>query len=402
MTKYMMLDGNEAAVQAIKMAKVKVISAYPITPQSSIAEKLSDLVSEGILKAKYLRVESEHSAMSAAIGAQLTGVRAATATSSVGLALMHEVLNVASGCRVPIVMPVVNRALVSPWSLWCDHQDSMAERDSGWLQFYCENVQEVFDFITAGYRIAEHEEVLTPMMVCLDGFFLSHSMQKVQVPEQSEVDEFIGDYVARNAYLDPENPIIINNLTSPDEFTEMRYQQKAGFENAARVTDEVFAEFEKKFGRAHRAVEGYRLEDAEAVIVCMGSMAGTVKHVVNTLRSDGKKVGALKIVSFRPFRHNLVAEMLKGIKRIAVIDRTAGLGSQGAPLWHEVSSALGRSGSDVIVKDYIAGLGGRDVSTDSVKKVFEDIMNDSSQNSSPVWIDVKENAMDIRQVNKND
>jgi len=395
---YMMLDGNSAAVQAIKMAKVKVISAYPITPQSSISEELSRLVRDGSLDAKYLRVESEHTAISAAIGAQLTGVRAATATSSVGLALMHEVLNVASGCRVPIVMPVVNRALASPWSLWCDHQDTMAERDSGWLQLYCENVQEVFDFVTMGYKIAEHEDVLTPIMICLDGFFLSHSMQKVLIPKQNEVDEFIGDYVKKNTYLDPLNPMVINNLTSPEEFTEMRYQQKDGFDNAAKVMDKVFLEFEKKFGRVHRAVEGYKLEDAEAVIVTLGSMSGTAKQVVNMLRNQGKKVGALKIVSFRPFRSDLVNEMLKGIKRIAVFDRTAGLGSQGAPLWHEVCNALEES--NAVVKSYIGGLGGRDISLETVLNVFDDIMNNDSKNKSPVWIDLKDNAMDIRQVKK--
>lgn len=396
----MMLDGNAASVEAIKMARVKIVSAYPITPQSSIAEKLSDLVQDGSLDAKYLRVESEHTAISVAIGAQLTGVRAATATSSVGLALMHEVLNVASGCRVPLVMPVVNRALVSPWSLWCDHQDSMAEKDSGWMQFYCENVQDVFDYIIIGYKIAEHEDVLTPIMVCLDGFFLSHSMQKVLIPEQKEIDEFIGDYIRKNVYLDPKNPVIINNLTSSEEFTEMKYQQKIGFDNASKVSDEVFIEFEKKFNRVHRAVEGYKLEDAEAVIVALGSISGTAKHVARELREKGSKVGVLKIVSFRPFRNDLVKEMLKGIKRVAVFDRTAGLGSQGGPLWHEIKNALGNT--DTIVKNYIGGLGGRDVSEDTIINIFNDIMEDGSKRESPVWIDLKENPMDIRQVNRCD
>ncbi len=397
-SQYMMLDGNSAAVRGIKKARVKVISAYPITPQSSIAEELSELVRQGILKAKYIRVESEHSAMSAAITAQLTGVRAATATSSVGLALMHEVLNVASGCRVPIVMPVVNRALVSPWSLWCDHQDSMAERDSGWLQLYCENVQDVFDYVIMGYKIAEHEDVLTPIMICLDGFFLSHSMQKVAVPDQELVDEFMGPYVRKNTYLDPTDPMNVNNLVSPDQFAEMRFQQKVGFDNAARVMDEVFLDFEGRFGRKHRAVEGYMLDDAEAVIVSLGSMSGTVKHVVNELRAQGRKVGALKVVAFRPFRSDLIKKMLSGIGRIAVFDRTAGLGAQGAPLWQEVRNSLDGS---ALVKNYIAGLGGRDISIETIQRVFEDILDDNSSRPSPVWIDVKDNAMDIRQVLKN-
>lgn len=399
MTKFKMVDGNAAAVEAIQAANVKVISAYPITPQSSISEKLSELVANGSLNAKYLRVESEHTAMSAAIGAQLTGVRAATATSSVGLALMHEVLNVASGCRVPIVMPVVNRALAAPWSLWCDHQDAMAERDSGWLQFYCENVQDVYDLTIMSYKIAEHEEVLTPIMVCLDGFFLSHSMQKIEIQEQEEIDNFIGQYKAKNSYLNPKDPMIINNLTSSDEFTEMRYQQKVGFDKAVEVMDKVFIEFEEKFGRKHSAVEGYMLEDAEYVIVTLGSMAGTAKHVVNLLREQGLKVGVLKIVSFRPFRVELIKDMLKNVKNIGVLDRSAGLGAHGAPVWQEVNSALSDY-KDKLVRSYVGGLGGRDISIQTILKVFEDLKIERPKENGPVWIDVKENAMNIRQVFK--
>ena len=394
-----MLDGNSAAVEAIKSANVKVISAYPITPQSSISEILSELVANGSLDAKYLRVESEHTAMSAAIGAQLTGVRAATATSSVGLALMHEILNVASGCRVPIVMPVVNRALASPWSLWCDHQDTMAERDSGWMQFYCENGQDIYDLILMAYKIAEHEEVLTPAMVCLDGFFLSHSMQKIQVEKQEEIDKFIGEYKLSNTYLDPRDPMIINNLTPSDEFTEMRYQQKIGFDKSIEIMDKVFVEFEEKFGRRHRAVEGYRLEDADYAIVTLGSMSGTAKHTVNLLRDQGLKVGVLKIVSFRPFRPELVAEMLKNVKMVGVLDRSAGLGAHGAPVWQEVNNALSNC-KDKLVKSYIGGLGGRDISIQTITDIFEDLKNGKQNEEGSVWIDLKENAMNIRQVLK--
>lgn len=397
MAMFKMLDGNSAAVEAIKMAKVKVISAYPITPQSSIAEKLSDLVNDGSLDARYMRVESEHSAMSVAIGAQLTGVRVATATSSVGLALMHEVVNVASGCRVPIVMPVVNRSLASPWNLWCDHQDTMAERDSGWIQLYCENVQEVFDITVMAYRIAEDFRVQTPVMVCLDGFFLSHSMQKVSVPEQEEVYKFIGDYVPKNAILNPADPIIINNLTSSDEFTEMRFQQMQGFENAREVIDNVFDEFSGKFGRKHLSVEGYMLDDAEAVVVTLGSMSGTAKHVVNLMRDRGIKVGSVKIVSFRPFPSDKLELLLRGIPNVAVIDRSAGLGAQAAPLCIEVLASVKESGKKI--KGFIAGLGGRDVSINTIENVFKNILyDDGSQNEKPVWIDVKNNAAELRQV----
>lgn len=395
MTHYKMLDGNAAAVEAITMAKVGVISAYPITPQSSIAEKLSELVNNKTLNAQYIRVESEHTAMSAAITAQMTGVRAATATSSVGLALMTEVLGMASGCRVPIVMPVVNRALAAPWSLWCDHQDTMTVRDTGWLQLYCENVQDVFDLIITAYRIAEDVRVQTPIMIALDGFFLSHSMQKLMIPEQDEIDAFIGPYVPKNLKLDSSDPVIINNLTPSDELTEMRWQQMMGMKNAEHVIDEVFEEYEMVFGRKHRAVEGYMLEDAEEVVVSLGSMSGTVKYVVDQLRARGRNVGALKVVCFRPFPHQKVREALSHVKKIAVIDRTAGLGGQGAPLWLETVAALKDAGKPVV--NYIAGLGGRDINMQTIEKIFRNLENYDGD-CQPQWVDLRDNAESLRQV----
>lgn len=398
MIHYKMLDGNSACVEAMKMARVKVISAYPITPQSTIAEKLSELVDSGELDASYIRVESEHTALSCAVGAQLTGIRTATATASVGLALMHEVLNVASGCRVPIVMPVVNRSLASPWSLWCDHQDSMAERDSGWIQLYCENVQDVFDTMLMAYRIGEHPQVLTPVMVCLDGFFLSHSMQKVIVPAQDEVDAFVGDYTVNNLKLDPADPMVINDLTGSNEITEMKYQQAAGFEKAREVMNDVFCEFDRRFGRKKSVVEGYRMEDAEIAVITLGSMSGTAKYVVDTLREQGQKAGAVKVVAFRPFPYMELKELLANVERIAVIDRTTGFGGQGAPLWIETKAALG---SGVLIKGYIAGLAGRDVNTETIERVFEDLMSGDEPADKPVWIDCDtENAMNIREVEK--
>ncbi len=394
MSHYKMLDGNAAAVEAMKMARVKVISAYPITPQSSISEKLSDLVDAGELDAKYIRVESEHTAMSCAVGAQLTGVRAATATSSVGLALMHEILNVASGCRVPIVMPVVNRSLASPWSLWCDHQDSMAERDSGWLQFYCENVQDVFDTLLCAYRIAEDRRVQTPAMVCLDGFFLSHSMQKVLLPEQDEVDGFLGEYIPKNAYLNPADPMVINDLTPTDEITEMKFQQAVGFAQAKVVAGEVFADFEKEFGRHKGVVEGYRVEDADAIIITQGSMSGTAKYVVDKLRELGQKVGAVKIVIFRPFPYEALRQACGSVKKVAVLDRTAGLGAQGTPLWLETKAALD---GDVDVRSYVGGLAGRDISPMTIQKVFEDLGQEAPCDGVN-WIDCKDDPMHLREV----
>ncbi len=397
-SKKMMLDGNGASTEALKLARVGVISAYPITPQSPISEKLSEMVASKELNAKYIRVESEHTAMSCAIGAQLTGVRAATATSSVGLALMHEVLGVASGCRVPIVMPVVNRALVAPWSLWCDHQDAMAERDSGWLQLYTENVQEVLDMVIMAYKIAEHQDVLTPIMVCLDGFFLSHSMQTLMVPSQSQVDDFLPPYKSKNLYLDTQDPMFINNLTSPAEFTEMRYQQKVAFDNALEVIPRVQEEFYSHFGRKYDLLEAYKCDDADAVLVTIGSMAGTAKFVVNKMRKEGHKVGAVKITSFRPFPFQQLAKVLEGKKITGVIDRSAGLGAQGGPLWLEVKAA---ASNNPAILGYVAGLGGRDVPEQTIEKVFHELLENLEPGKAKPhnpWIDTEKNAMEIRQL----
>lgn len=396
MMEYKMLDGNGAAVQAISMAGVKVVSAYPITPQSPIAEKLSDLIAAGKMEARYIRVESEHSALSCALGAQLTGVRAATATASVGLALMHEICNAVSGMRIPLVMPVVNRALASPWSLWCDHQDSMAERDSGWLQFYCENVQEIYDLLLLAYRIAEHHQVLLPVMVCFDGFFLSHSMQKVEIPDQKSVSAFIGAYEKKNFWLDSADPIFINDLISMEEFTEMKYQMMKGFEAAKEVFKEAADDFSKQFGRRYEMAEGYRSEDAEILLIGMGSLMGTTKYFVDQMRQQGEKVGAIKITSFRPFPAEDIRRLAANAKRIAVFDRSAGLGTAGGPLYQEIAAAF--AGIDVIIRDYIGGLGGRDVNLNTIGKMYSDVRNVSDHCSQPVWIDVKDQPMDIREV----
>ncbi|MGD2089173.1 MAG: transketolase C-terminal domain-containing protein [Candidatus Aminicenantes bacterium] len=393
----MMLDGNGAATEAIKLARVGVISAYPITPQSPIAEKLSRYVADGRLKARYLRVESEHTALSCAIGSMLTGVRAATATSSVGLALMHEILGVASGLRIPVVMPLINRALVAPWSLWCDHQDSMAERDSGWIQLYAENVQEVLDLCLIAYKAAEHEQVLLPAMVCFDGFFLSHSIQRVEVPEQDAVDGFLPKYECKNLYLDPDDPMFVNNLTSPDEFSEMRYQQMIAFKNALEIIPGVQEDFFKTFGRKYRMIEAYQCEDAEVVLVTIGSMAGTAKHVVNQLRGEGQKVGVVKITCFRPFPLEILRGILKGKKMIGVIDRSAGLGAEGGPVWLEVKSAVDKEAK---IFNYVAGLGGRDIPETTIEKIYTELLQSvNSERSAPVkhWIDTAENAMEVRE-----
>jgi len=391
------LDGNGAAAEALRLARVQVIAAYPVTPQSPIAEKLASYVADGSLAAKYMRVESEHSALSCVIGAQLTGVRTGTATSSVGLALMHEVLGVASGCRVPIVMAVVNRALVSPWSLWCDHQDTMAERDSGWLQFYAENAQEVLDLLLLAYRVAEDERVLTPAMVCLDGFFVSHSPQSVDLPDQETVDGFLPAYRSANLYLDPNDPMFINGLVPPEDFTEMRYQQRVGFANALEVIPQVQDDFYGAFGRRHEMVESYRSEDADVVLVTMGSMSGTAKHVVNKQRDRGLPVGVVKLGAFRPFPAHALRKALSSARVVGVLDRSAGLGARHAPVCLEVASAV-RDG-EVKVFGYVGGLGGRDITETTVESIFRELLEiRHGRQSQPVtpWVDVREDALTIR------
>ena len=393
-----MFDGNGAAVEAIRLARPGVIAAYPITPQSSIAEHLSEEVAQGRIDAEYVRVESEHSAMSVTIGAQLTGVRVATATASVGLALMHEVCGVTAGCRVPVVMPVVNRSLVAPWSLWCDHSDTMAERDTGWLQYYCATVQEILDLQLCAYRIAEHEDVMTPAMICFDGFYLSHSMQRVDTPTDEEAWDFVKPYVRKNMYLDPKDVMFINDLCPTVEHTEMKYQQMMGFKEAERVTREVFAEYERRFGRKLHTVESYRLEDADVAVVTIGSMSGTGKYVVNQLREKGIKAGLLRICMFRPFPAEEVREALKNVKVIGVVDRSCGLGGAQGPVCSEVKAAC--YGGKAPIFDFIGGIAGRDISDGSFRKIFGELLDVYEGKATDVntWFDVKDNAMNIREV----
>jgi len=304
---------------------------------------------------------------------------------------------VASGCRVPIVMAVVNRALVSPWSLWCDHQDTMAERDSGWLQFYAENAQEVLDLLLMAYRIAEDERVLTPAMVCLDGFFVSHSPQSVTVPNQETVDSFLPPYRPANLYLDPGDPMFINNLVPPEDFTEMRYQQRVGFENALEVIPKVQDDFYDRFGRRYEMVEAYRCEDAEVVLVTIGSMSGTAKHVVNKHRDRGIPVGVVKVTTFRPFPAQALRRALGSARVVGVLDRSAGLGAPFAPGCLEVASAI-RDG-EVRIFGYVGGLGGRDISETTVGSILCELLDiKDGRQSEPVtpWIDVRHDAMTIR------
>jgi len=339
-------------------------------------EKLSDFVDSGELNAKFVRVESEHSAMAACIGASLTGVRTFTATSAHGLALMHEMVHWAASSRLPIVMAVVNRALGPPWNIWADHTDSISQRDTGWVQIYCANHQDAFDSIIQAFKIAEDPDVLLPVMVCYEGFTISHTSQPVEIPEQEEVDAFLPPYNPPHIRVDVDHPITHGNLQNPDDwFYEFKYLIHLAQENAKRKIVEVASEFEKRFGRYHGAlVEEYRCEDADAVLFCMGSLADQAMVAVDELREEGYRAGSVKLRAFRPFPEEEICSVARRVKAIAVIDRNLSAGKGGASA-SEIKAALYTEEKRPPVLEFIAGLGGRDVTVqdqkDALKKAFE-------------------------------
>ncbi|WP_297535602.1 pyruvate synthase subunit PorA, partial [Thermococcus sp.] len=323
-------------------------------------EKISEFVANGELDAEFIKVESEHSAISACVGASAAGVRVFTATASQGLALMHEILYIASGMRLPIVMAIGNRALSSPINIWNDWQDSISERDTGWMQFYAENNQEALDLILIAYKVAEDERVLLPAMVGFDAFILTHTVEPVEIPDQEVVDEFLGEYEPKHAYIDPKRPITQGALGFPAHYMEARYGVWQANENAKKVIDEVFAEFEKRFGRKYQKVEEYRTEDADIILVTMGSLAGTVKEYVDRMRKKGVKVGAAKLTVYRPFPVEEVRELAKKAKVIALLEKNVTY-SIGGALFQDFSRALVNLDERPKLVDFIVGLGGRDV-----------------------------------------
>ena len=382
MAEVILTTGNHAAAYAAKAAKVRVIAAYPITPQSPTVEELSEIVEKGELKAEFICVESEHTAMSALIGASATGVRTFTATSSHGLALMHEMLHWAAGARLPIVMYVANRALAPPWNIWCDQQDTIAQRDTGWMQFYAENNQEIFDSVLMAYRIAEDKEVLLPAMVCADGFTLSHMTLPVETPDQKDIDDFLPPYEPPFKLDDPENPVTHGNPAMPnvpfsDWYTEYRFLMEEAMTKAKEKIKEVCEEYKRRFGKFHGdLVEKYRCDDADVVLVSMGSLAAQAKDVVDDMRDEGYSVGALKLRVFRPFPAEEIQKLAKRVKAFAVIDRNMSFGHMGAALM-EVKAALCDAKERPIVKGYVMGLGGRDVTPSeqrlAVQETFKDL-----------------------------
>jgi pyruvate ferredoxin oxidoreductase alpha subunit len=362
------LTGNHAAAYGVKLCRVEVIPNYPITPQTIIIEQIADFINDGELDADFIPADSEHSAMSMAIGAAATGVRTFTATASHGLALMHEMLYVPPQVRLPIMLVNVNRSLGAGSGIWVEYNDSMAERDSGWMQVYVEDNQEVLDMVIQGYRIAEDKGAVLPFMLCLDGFVLSHTVERVELPEQEEVDAFLPKFKPLN-FLDPKNPMCMNIAVTPAHSMEMRYQLDRQMESCRQVIKEVDKEFAKAFGRSYGGlIDTYRMEDAEMALITLGTATSTARVAVDELRAEGKKAGLIKLRFMRPFPHEEIREATKGLKALGVFDRSISANRFG-PVFTEVRNSL--YGSGLPITNHIAGIGGRDLTVSAFKEMFE-------------------------------
>lgn len=363
------LSGNEAISYAIKQINPDVMPAFPITPSTEIPQFVANYIANGKMDTEFIPVESEHSSMSATIGACAAGARALTATSSCGMALMWEELYVAASNRLPLALALVNRALSGPININCDHSDSMGARDTGWLQIYAENNQEVYDNMVQAYRISEHKDVLLPIMICQDGFITSHAVENIELLEDDVVKNFVGEYEPENYLLNAEQPMAVGPYAVSNYYMETKMGQRTAMHNAKQVILDVAKEFEAISGRHYGFFEEYRLEDAEYAILIIGSAAGTCKDAVDALRSQGKKVGLLKLRVFRPFPAEEIAAALAHCKSLAIMDRCDSFNGNGGPLGAEVSQALYNARSSVLAVNYIYGLGGRDIRVED----FEDI-----------------------------
>lgn len=370
--RYLALSGNEAVAQAMRQVEPAVVAAYPITPQTEIVQIFSTFVADGAVRTEFIAVESEHSAMSATVGASASGVRAMTATASNGLAFMFEVLYIASGLRLPIVMPVTTRALSAPINIHCDHSDIMGTRDSGWIQIFSESAQEAYDNIIQAVRIAEDHQVRLPVMVALDGFIVSHGMENVNLLEDEKVRGFIGDFKSEVNLLSLEEPVSVGPLALQDSYFEFKYQQEEAMRQALQVIPVVGRDFGELTGRAYGLVETHGLEEARVAVVSLGSMAGNLRFVIDQLRGKGVPVGSLKIRAFRPFPAEEAAVALAAARIVVVFDRATSFSTEGGPLGAEIRAALqGRAGRQPQVINYIYGLGGRDVDLAAVSQLLE-------------------------------
>ena len=369
--KYTALTGNEAVAYAMKQIKPDVVPAYPITPQTALMQKFADFVADGEVDTEMVLVESEHSAMSAAVGAAASGARVMTSTSANGLALMWEIVYIASSSRLPIVMAVINRALSAPINIHCDHSDAMGARDSGWIQLWGENAQEAYDNAIQAVKIAENPKVRLPVMTNHDGFVISHGMESVALHDDNKIKNFIGEYKPLVNLLDLKNPITIGPLDLQDYYFEHKRQQAEGMMHAEKVIEEVGKEFGKVFGKTYGIFDTYKTEGADFVIIGLGSTMGTLRMVIDEARHKGIKASLLKLRVFRPFPREKLIDALKDFKAVAVLDRADSFSAAGGPLFSEIRSALyGRT--DIPVMNYIYGLGGRDISVDMLKQVVDE------------------------------
>lgn len=368
------LSGNEAAATAMKQINPDVVAAFPITPSTEIPQYFSTFVANGTVDTEFVAVESEHSAMSACIGAEAAGSRAMTATSANGLSLMWEMIYIASSLRLPIVLSLVNRAVSGPLNIHCDHSDAMGVRDSGWIMLFSENNQEAYDNTLMAHRIAEHKDVMLPLMVCQDGFITSHAIENIELVEDDKVKEFVGEYKPEHYLLNKEEPIAVGPLDLQAYLFEHKVQQAEAMKRAKQVILDVSKDFEKMTGRNYGLFEEYQLEDAEIAIVCMNSTAGTTKYVVDNLRAKGIKAGLLKIRVFRPFPVDEIAKALSHVKAIAILDRADSLNAAGGSLFEDVTSAMYVNNVHVPAVNYIYGIGGRDTKADDIESVYTDLL----------------------------
>lgn len=367
------LSGNEAVATAMKQINPDVVAAFPITPSTEIPQYFSTFVSNGQVDTEFVAVESEHSAMSACIGAEAAGARAMTATSANGLSLMWEMIYIASSLRLPIVLSLVNRAVSGPLNIHNDHSDAMGVRDAGWVMLFSENNQEAYDNTIMAHRIAEHKDVQLPLMVCQDGFITSHSIENIELIEDDKVKEFVGEYHPEHYLLNKKEPIAVGPLDLQTYLFEHKFQQAEAMRNAKKVILEVSKDFEKMTGRHYSLFEEYNMEDAEIAIVCMNSTAGTTKFVVDKLRAQGIKAGLLKIRVYRPFPGEEVANALEHVKAVAVLDKADSLNAIGGALFEDVVSSLYVNKKDVPVVNYVYGIGGRDTKSNDIEEVFNDL-----------------------------
>ena len=368
------LSGNEAVATAMKQINPDVVAAFPITPSTEIPQYFSTFVDNGIVDTEFVAVESEHSAMSACIGAEAAGARAMTATSANGLSLMWEMIYIASSLRLPIVMSLVNRAVSGPLNIHNDHSDAMGVRDAGWIMLFSENNQEAYDNMLMAHRIAENKNVRLPLMVCQDGFITSHSIENIELEDDNTVKEFVGKYQPEHYLLNKNEPIAVGPLDLQSYLFEHKAQQAEAMKNAKQVILEVSKDFEKLTGRKYDLLEEYKLDDAEIAIVCMNSTAGTTKFVVDKLRSQGIKAGLLKIRVYRPFPVDEIANALSHLKAVAILDKADSLNAAGGALFEDVTSAMYVNQKIVPAINYVYGIGGRDTKSDDIEKVYSDLL----------------------------